>query len=106
MVTLRVVTNASRRSETCRTGRQCGHLRVAVSGETVVAAYPDRVMAKLVSRTVERSLILEDALLAEDVRQGRLTPPDLANAGPPPFSAPVTSLDQLLKELDDDRKDR
>ena len=44
--------------------------------------------------------------LAEEVRRGRLTPPALANAGPPPTPAPVATLAELMAELDEDRADR
>ena len=75
-------------------------------GETALVTDRDRVVAEIVSPRQERNPILADALLVEEVRRGRLTPPAPANAGPPPSPAPVAPLDVLLAELDDDRKDR
>ena len=82
------------------------YVRLAASGETVLVTDRDRVVAEIVPPRAERSPILADALLAEEVRRGRLTPPALANTGPPPTPAPVAPLDVLLAELDEDRADR
>ena len=46
-----------------------------------------------------------DALLAEAVRQGWITPPALASPTPPPRN-PVMSFRELKRQLDDDRSDR
>ena len=82
------------------------YIRLAASGETVLVTDRDRVVAEITPPRAERSPILADALLAEEVRQGRLTPPALANAGPPLTPAPVAPLDVLMAELDADRADR
>ncbi len=82
------------------------YIRLAASGETVLVTDRDRVVAEIVPPRQERSPILADALLAEEVRRGRLTPPTLANAGPPPMPTPVAPLDVLMAELDADRADR
>lgn len=82
------------------------YIRLAASGETVLVTDRDRVVAEIVPPRAERSPILADALLAEEVRRGRLTPPALANAGPPPTPAPVATLEELMAELDEDRADR
>ena len=87
-------------------GKLGEHVRLTASGETVLVTDRDRVVAEIVPPRQERNPILADALLAEEVRCGRLTPPALANAGPPPSPAPVAPLDALVAELDDDRKDR
>jgi hypothetical protein len=52
-----------------------------------------------------RDDLLADALLAEAVRSGWLTPPTLVSAGPP-AGAPAASLRDLLDELAADRGDR
>ena len=49
--------------------------------------------------------MLADALLAEAVRQGWITPPVLAGAGPPPRK-PVMLFRDLLRELERDRSER
>ncbi len=82
------------------------YIRLAASGETVLVTDRDRVVAEIVPPRQERSPILADALRAEEVRQGRLTPPALANAGPPPTPAPIATLDELMAKLDEDRADR
>ena len=82
------------------------YVRLAASGETVLVTDRDRVVAELVPPRAERSPIVADVLLAEEVRRGRLTPPAMAGAGPPPAAAPVAPLDELMVELDEDRADR
>jgi len=52
-----------------------------------------------------RAALLGDALLAEAVREGWVTPPILVAAGPPPRK-PVMKLHDLLKDLESDREDR
>ena len=65
----------------------------------------DRVVAELGPPREGRSPILADAVLAEAVRQGWLTPPALPASGPPP-RRPVMKFRALLKELERDRDDR
>ena len=81
------------------------YVRLATSGETVLVTDRDRVVAELVPPERSRSPVLADALLAEAVRQGWITPPALAAAGPPPRK-PVTLFRDLLRELERDRSER
>lgn len=81
------------------------YVRLAASGETVLVTDRDRVVAELVPPQHERSPRLQDALLAEAVREGSLTPP-LIPTVPLPGSKPVASLQQVLEELTRDREDR
>jgi len=81
------------------------YVRLAASGETVLVTDRDRVVAELVPPREGRSPILGDALLAEAVREGWLSPPFLIGEGPPP-RAPVASLARILSGLDADRADR
>jgi len=81
------------------------YVRLVASGETVLVTDRDRVVAELVPPRAGRSPFVADALLAEAVRQGWLTPPALPRAGPPPRK-PVMRLDALLAELERDREDR
>jgi antitoxin (DNA-binding transcriptional repressor) of toxin-antitoxin stability system len=81
------------------------YVRLASGGETILVTDRDRVVAELVPPHASRSPLLSDALLADAVRQGWLTPPALG-PGPPPPSKPVASLDRLLRELADDRRAR
>lgn len=81
------------------------YVRRAAIGETILVTDRDRVVAELGPPRESRSPLLADALLAEAVRRGLITPPALARAGPPPRQ-PVTTLGRLLKELGQDRADR
>lgn len=81
------------------------YVRLAASGETVLVTDRDRVVAELVPPRAERSPFVADALLAEAVRQGWLTPPGVRDANPPP-RIPVATATQLMTELALDREDR
>ena len=56
------------------------YVRLAASGETVLVTDRDRVVAEIVPPNPSRSPLLADALLAEAVREGWVTPPTLADA--------------------------
>ncbi len=81
------------------------YVRLVASGETVLVTDRDRVVAELVPPREGRSPLVADAMLAEAVRQGWITPPVLPASGPPPRK-PVMTLRQLLQELQQDREDR
>ena len=81
------------------------YVRLAAAGEIVLVTDRDRVVAELVPPREDRSPILGDALLAEAVRDGWLTPPLLVSKVPPP-RAPVAPLARILRELEKDRADR
>ena len=81
------------------------YVRLAAGGETVLVTDRDRVVAEIVPPLPGRSLLLADALLAEAVREGWLTPPALTGKRPPP-SKPVMPFGQLMDELRRDRDDR
>ncbi len=82
------------------------YVRLAASGETILVTDRDRVVAELGPLRESRSPVLADAFLAEAVRSGVLAPPALAGSGLPPRPAPVASLDEVLAELDESRRDR
>ena len=81
------------------------YVRLAASGETVLVTDRDRVVAELGPPRAGRAERLEDAALAEAVRTGWLRPPLGASDAPPP-RYPLGPLDDLLRELDEDRADR
>ena len=81
------------------------YVRLAAHGETVLVTDRDRVVAELAPPQKSRSPLMADALLAEAVRQGWVTPPTFPAAGPPPRK-PVMSFRKLLRELEHDRSDR
>jgi prevent-host-death family protein len=81
------------------------YVRLVAAGETVLITDRERVVAELVPPRETRATTLSDAVLAEAVRKGQLTPAVLP-PGPPPDSTPVAPLHELLEELDLDRADR
>ena len=80
------------------------YVRLAQHGEIVLVTDRDRVVAELVPPAEHRSGILADAVLADAVRQGWVTPP--LRVADLPSRTPVATLDDLLSELDGDRADR
>jgi len=81
------------------------YIRLVASGETVLVTDRDRVVAELTPPSPGRAAWVGDALLAEAVRKGWLTPPNLTETPLPP-RRPLTSLKKLLGELDRDRGER
>jgi antitoxin (DNA-binding transcriptional repressor) of toxin-antitoxin stability system len=81
------------------------YVRLAASGETILVTDRERVVAELVPPREGRAELAQDALLADAVRKGWLTPALGPVPGPPP-RRPVASLDALLDELTRDRGDR
>jgi antitoxin (DNA-binding transcriptional repressor) of toxin-antitoxin stability system len=81
------------------------YVRLAAGGETVLVTDRDRVVAELVPPREGRSPLLADALLAEAVRRGWITPPALPPGDPPP-STPIMKFNDLMRQLDEDRADR
>ena len=82
------------------------YVRLAASGETIMVTDRDRVVAGLGPLRETRNPILADAFLTDAVRSGVLSPPTLAASGSPPKPAPVARLDEVLAELDENRRDR
>jgi len=81
------------------------YVRLAEGGETVLISDRDRVVAELVPPRETRSASLPDALLAEAVRQGHLTPAALP-PGPPPETPGLAPFDEIFAELVADRAER
>jgi antitoxin (DNA-binding transcriptional repressor) of toxin-antitoxin stability system len=81
------------------------YVRLAQGGETILVTDRDRVVAELVPPREGRSPSASDAVLAELVRKGWVTPPARPLTGPPP-RAPVARFADLMRELDEDRADR
>jgi len=81
------------------------YVRIAARGETVLITDRDRVVAELIPPRETRGGTLPDAVLAQAVRRGHLTPA-LLPPGPPPESPPVAKLEDLLEEVASDRADR
>ncbi len=81
------------------------YVRLAAGGETVLVTDRDRVVAELVPPQPGRSPFLVDAMMADAVRKGWVTPPAFA-AGGVPTRKPVMSYRELMDELERDRDDR
>jgi prevent-host-death family protein len=81
------------------------YVRLARSGETILVTDRERVVAELVPPREGRSPGLADALLAEAVRRGWVTPPVVISAGAP-SRKPVMKFRNLVRELEQDRQDR
>lgn len=82
------------------------YVRLATTGETILITDRDVVVAELTKPSAQRSPMLADAMLADAVRQGLLTPPALSGKEGVPETTPVMSLAELLRDLDGDRSDR
>lgn len=81
------------------------YVRLAAGGEVVLITDRDRVVAELCPPREGRSPVLDDARLANMVREGVLKPPTLPGLGPPPRK-PVLSSDELDEDLRKAREDR
>ena len=82
------------------------YVRLAASGETVLVTDRDRVVAELGPPLEGRSPMLADAMLADAVRAGDITPPLLPATTPPPKPKAVMTFDEVMAELDETRGDR
>jgi antitoxin (DNA-binding transcriptional repressor) of toxin-antitoxin stability system len=81
------------------------YVRLAAGGETVLVTDRDRVVAEIVPPQPGRGRVLADALLADAVREGWLTPAVLAGESPPPRN-PVMAFRDLMEDLGRDRHER
>jgi antitoxin (DNA-binding transcriptional repressor) of toxin-antitoxin stability system len=81
------------------------YVRLAAAGETILVTDRERVVAELVPPREGRAPWATDALLADAVRRGWLTPA-LGHASGPLPRRPVATLEDLLGELDEARSDR
>jgi antitoxin (DNA-binding transcriptional repressor) of toxin-antitoxin stability system len=59
------------------------YVRLVTNGETVLVTDRDRVVAELIPPRAGRAEHLGDAMLAEAVRRGWVTPPTLAGSAVP-----------------------
>ena len=79
------------------------YVRLAAGGETVLVTDRDRVVAELVPP--RPGLNDADALWAEAIRQGHVTPAKNPRAPLPPRH-PIMSFEELMADLDQAREDR
>jgi antitoxin (DNA-binding transcriptional repressor) of toxin-antitoxin stability system len=81
------------------------YVRLAQGGETILVTDRDRVVAELVPPRAGRSPAVADAVLAELVRKGWITPAAHPLTAPPQ-RAPVIAFEDLMRELEEARADR
>jgi antitoxin (DNA-binding transcriptional repressor) of toxin-antitoxin stability system len=81
------------------------YLRIAATGETVLVTDRDRVVAELGPPRPGRADRVSDAVLAEAVRSGWITPRLFPRGSVPP-RLPVAPLETVLAGLAADREDR
>jgi antitoxin (DNA-binding transcriptional repressor) of toxin-antitoxin stability system len=81
------------------------YVRLAAGGEVVLVTDRDRVVAEIVPPQAGRAATIADAMLAEAVRQGWVTPPALGGMGAPPRK-PVMRFGDLMRDLQHDREER
>ncbi len=80
------------------------YIRLASEGETVLVTDRDRVVAEITPPRAGRADQIRDAVLADAVREGWVTPPPFRAAEMP--RDPVAKLEELLGELEESRSDR
>jgi antitoxin (DNA-binding transcriptional repressor) of toxin-antitoxin stability system len=85
--------------------RLAEYVRLAAGGETVLVTDRDRVVAELSPPREGRNPLVSDALLAELLRKGWITPAAAPGRGVPPRK-PVVAFATLMRELEEDRGDR
>ncbi len=84
------------------------YVRMAEAGETVLITDREHVVAELVPPRADRAVRVGDAVLADLVRRGLMTPPQHAPQalGPLPAGTPALSPGRLAADLEADRADR
>lgn len=80
------------------------YIRIASRGETVLVTDRDRVVAEITPPLASRSADIADAVLAEAVRKGWITPPLLRPREVP--RKPIATLGEILADLDESRGER
>jgi prevent-host-death family protein len=81
------------------------YVRLVAAGESVLITDRDRVVAEIVPPRAGRSPLLSDAMLADAVREGLITPAVFPPGDAPP-RRPVAPFRDVMEELDRDREDR
>ncbi len=82
------------------------YVRLAAGGETILVTDRARVVAGIGPPRETRSPVLTDAMLADVVRKGWLTPALSPGSEPNRGGPPEVSQSLLLSELEGDRSDR
>ena len=80
------------------------YVRLAAGGETILISDRDRIVAELVPPGKGRGERVSDAVLADVLRHGLLSPP-LDPSSPVPNPPGVAPLQEVLASLRNDRED-
>lgn len=80
------------------------YIRMASQGETILVTDRDRVVAEITRPQSGRGEMVADAVLAEAVRKGWITPPLIRQAVMP--RKPVARLRDILEQLAHERVER
>jgi antitoxin (DNA-binding transcriptional repressor) of toxin-antitoxin stability system len=80
------------------------YIRIASQGETVLVTDRDRVVAEITQPQGGRGELVADAVLAEAVRKGWVTPPVIRQSIMPRH--PVARLADILEQLAQEREER
>lgn len=81
------------------------YVRLAAGGETVLVTDRNEVVAELGPPRADRSQVVSDAVIAEDIRRGLATPPH--RRGPLTFRRPaIATTEEIVREVREDRDGR
>jgi antitoxin (DNA-binding transcriptional repressor) of toxin-antitoxin stability system len=82
------------------------YIRLAASGESILVTDRKRVVAEIVPPQPGRKLDLaKQDVITRGIREGWITPARKSGTGPLPRK-PVTTFEELMKDLDESREDR
>lgn len=82
------------------------YVRSAAAGETVLVTDRGQVVAELIAPRVRAGAPAARQRLGELVRQGLLTPARVSPRARLPRRKPMTTVAELLRDLDDSRAER
>lgn len=82
------------------------YVRAAAGGETVLVTDRGRVVAELIAPRVRADAPVAERLLGELARQGVLAPAKVSPRARLPRRKPLTSVREVLRDLDDGRAER
>ena len=80
------------------------YVRIAAAGETVQVTDRNKVVAELVPPHQPEQPTTDKEFLAKGIREGWIKPATDRTGKPPPRLA-VATLDEIVRELDEDRGD-
>lgn len=81
------------------------YIRAAAAGETILVTDRDRVVAEIVAPAINRPVTRSSVFMADAIRRGVITPAPAPFTGPPPRK-PAKKFDDLMRDIEADRKDR